>query len=83
MTKMQTIISNDAVNILCKLFSEYRACEPTKTTLDELREELGPAEYRNFEIDLAHNMRETNAWKAVAEIIGAAMKRKKASLISD
>ena len=77
MTKMRTMLSSKAVNILCKLFSQYRSGEPTKPTLDELRIELGEAEYKNFELDLAHNMRETNSWKAVAQIISEAMERKK------
>jgi len=76
-TKMRTILSNEAVNLLCKLFSNYRAGDPTKPTLDELRRELGPAEYANFELDLSHGMRRTSSWQAVAAIIGAAMERKK------
>ena len=41
MSKMQAILSTRAINLLCKLFSEYRSGALTKPTLDDLRDELG------------------------------------------
>ena len=77
MSKMQAILSTRAINLLCKLFSEYRSGALTKPTLDDLRDELGAEEYRRFEADLKAAMHRTNAWKAVTQIIGAAMEHKR------
>jgi hypothetical protein len=77
MSKMRAILTNRAINLLCKLFSEYRSGASTKPTLNDLRDELGAEEYKRFESDLSSAMRRTNAWKAVTEIIGEAMDRKR------
>ena len=76
-----TFIPNSTTStLLCKLFSEYRAGSETSGTLNALREALGPEEYANFESDLQQLLKKKRAWRAVEDIITAAMVRKRAAL---
>jgi hypothetical protein len=87
MSDMKSVLSERALNLLCALFSAYKAGDSAnqsrrvRDALDELREELGTEEYACFERDLSNEMRRKNAWQAVAAIIGAALKRKKEAIV--
>jgi uncharacterized protein (DUF2267 family) len=74
------IPNNRTTNLLCELLSKYRAGEGTTATLHALRDQLGDAEYANFEKDLQALMYRQQAWKAVQQIISAALERKKRAL---
>ncbi len=87
MSEMKSILSQRGLDLLCALFSAYKAGDsPTQSmsaareALKNLREELGTEEYARFERDLRNEMRRKNAWQAVAAIIGAALKRKKQAI---
>ncbi len=78
MASMTAILGNNGHNLLCQLFSEYKGKQPNTHTLSALRAELGPEEYKRFQIDLSHKLKSKPAWQAVADIIVESVERKKA-----
>lgn len=78
MPTMTSIPSTRVLNLMCRLLGDYKAGANAKATLDELRQELGQDEYMRFRNDLLREMRQVPAWKAIGNIIAAAIQRKKA-----
>ncbi len=78
MASMTAILGNTGHNLLCQLFAEYKGAQPNTHTLSALRAELGEEEYKRFEADISHKLKNKPAWQAVADIIGEAIDRKKA-----
>jgi hypothetical protein len=82
--KMTAVLSPKAIELLCKLLAAYRSTDSSdhssRELLHALRAELGETEYGAFENDLTRAMRKVSAWKAVSNIISAAVNRKKRSI---
>jgi hypothetical protein len=83
MATLTCIPSTRAMNAMCKLLSDYKAKADNRATLAEIRQELGNADYIAFRDDMVRLMRKMPAAKAVAEIIGAAMRRKRELLAAN
>lgn len=65
------------VDLMCKLFTEYRTLARTHETLIALRGELGRTEFERFEHDLVRLLNKRLACEAVRHLIIAAMERKR------
>lgn len=78
MATMTSVPGTRAINAMCRLLADYRSQSDTRASLTDIRRELGDAEYAAFERELKREMFRVPAWKAVSNIIGAALRRKKA-----
>lgn len=70
------IATNRTHALLCQLLGDYIAQRDTRPNLAALKEELGPAEYANFESDLRALMFKRSATGAVKVIIVESVKRR-------
>ncbi|HLJ89546.1 MAG TPA: hypothetical protein VKZ53_22240 [Candidatus Angelobacter sp.] len=84
---MQSVLDRTELDLLCALLVAYRGVSlyggewhgKVKDTLAALRQHLGQDQYGRFQFDLVRKMNFVPAWCAVVEIIGAAVKRRKAA----
>jgi hypothetical protein len=75
---MTSIPSTRALNAMCQLLADYKSGADTRPTLAALKEELGETEYTAFRDDLLRELKRVPAWKAVGNVIAAAIQRKRA-----
>jgi hypothetical protein len=69
------IATNRTHSLLCKLLGDYIAQRDTRPNLASLKQELGAAEYANFESDLRALMFKRSAAGAVKIVIAESVKR--------
>ncbi|HLJ87732.1 MAG TPA: hypothetical protein VKZ53_12980 [Candidatus Angelobacter sp.] len=84
---MQSIVDRKGLDLLCNLMVAYRGVSSfggnwhskVQSALADLKSHLGHEEFGRFQFDLVRKMNFVPAPSAVMEIIGAAVKRRRAA----